>query len=455
MARIVIFVPSLLGTINTIRKVAKDLRANGHTVFFAGLPYSKEMLEGEPFFSVFSSFCQALNDAITQENPSSLFHKYRLERKKGLHYRELIASLVKGCNEGFEEVIEDCQPDLVLIPSASWYAIVWALLAHRFKVPILYFNDSFWIAENSLVPPVRSGLQALMGITGAPRVWLAWKIHNTRKHLREWRERILSNIDYRGLVKSLASAVDFPAELLTQDDQFLRTDALELVLMPQAFDFPHFKRPQRQYCSASVDLTRPECAFPWERLNPNLPVIYCALGTLKALKPKEYIHFYQCVIQAFKPFSREYQLVLCVGKTIDPAMISTVQNVIIAREAPQIALLKRSALMINHAGAGSVKECITLGVPMLLYPLAFDQFGVAARAAFYGVGIKADIRNVTVPGIAASIRKLLTLPAYKMQVKRMQMEFAKAEENSCASKMIAPFLLNSRLKSEVSVRANR
>jgi zeaxanthin glucosyltransferase len=61
-------------------------------------------------------------------------------------------------------------------------------------------------------------------------------------------------------------------------------------------------------------------------------------------------------------------------------------NVIVVDQAPQIELLKRATLCITHAGLNTALESLAYGVPMVAIPIGYDQFGVAARIAYHGVG---------------------------------------------------------------------
>src|SRR5207245_5393392 len=49
------------------------------------------------------------------------------------------------------------------------------------------------------------------------------------------------------------------------------------------------------------------------------------------------------------------------------------------------AVLERGALLVSHAGHGSVMKALWHGRPMVLVPWGRDQPGVAARAAALGV----------------------------------------------------------------------
>lgn len=73
------------------------------------------------------------------------------------------------------------------------------------------------------------------------------------------------------------------------------------------------------------------------------------------------------------------------------------ENVIAVQHAPQLDLLKRAKMMITHGGASSVKECLYSGVPMIVIPTPVEDLqGNAARVVYYGVGVRADLRKLTV-----------------------------------------------------------
>lgn len=60
-------------------------------------------------------------------------------------------------------------------------------------------------------------------------------------------------------------------------------------------------------------------------------------------------------------------------------------NARVERHAPHAAVLERSALLVSHAGHGSVMRALWQGVPMVLVPWGRDQTGVAERARRLGV----------------------------------------------------------------------
>ncbi|HYU58665.1 MAG TPA: nucleotide disphospho-sugar-binding domain-containing protein [Actinomycetota bacterium] len=78
--------------------------------------------------------------------------------------------------------------------------------------------------------------------------------------------------------------------------------------------------------------------------------------------------------------------VLTLGPDHDPDELSTIPpNVRVERTISHSAVLGREALLVSHAGHGSVMKALWYGRPMVLVPWGRDQPGVAARAATLGV----------------------------------------------------------------------
>jgi zeaxanthin glucosyltransferase len=97
------------------------------------------------------------------------------------------------------------------------------------------------------------------------------------------------------------------------------------------------------------------------------------------------------------------------GNNIELADLGAVpSNVIVVDQAPQIELLKRATLCITHAGLNTALESLAYGVPMVAIPIGYDQFGVAARIAYHGVG-----ESLGVDVLHALIEKVLNTHSYR------------------------------------------
>jgi UDP-glucoronosyl and UDP-glucosyl transferase len=63
-------------------------------------------------------------------------------------------------------------------------------------------------------------------------------------------------------------------------------------------------------------------------------------------------------------------------------------NTVVVRVAPQIELLKRSALCITHAGLNTTLEALAQGVPLVAIPIGYDHGErIRLSPAFYRIRI--------------------------------------------------------------------
>ncbi len=72
----------------------------------------------------------------------------------------------------------------------------------------------------------------------------------------------------------------------------------ELILCPQAFDFPGTVRKQGSYyVESSIDLKREEPPFSWAQIDTRKPLVYCSFGSQSHLLPGSE-RFFRVVIEA-------------------------------------------------------------------------------------------------------------------------------------------------------------
>jgi hypothetical protein len=86
---------------------------------------------------------------------------------------------------------------------------------------------------------------------------------------------------------------------------------------------------------------------------------------------------------------------------------------------PHSEVLKRSCLLVSHAGHGVVAKALYYGVPMVLVPWDRDQPGVAARAAALGVGEAISRRDFNEQRLASAIRNVLGTSTYRENARRI------------------------------------
>jgi UDP:flavonoid glycosyltransferase YjiC (YdhE family) len=93
-------------------------------------------------------------------------------------------------------------------------------------------------------------------------------------------------------------------------------------------------------------------------------------------------------------------------------------NARIKRFVPHMQVLKRSSLVINHAGHGIVSKALRFGVPMVLLPWDRDQPGVAARAEKLGVALVVPREEATPERVRAAVAAAFEDPRYLEAARR-------------------------------------
>jgi zeaxanthin glucosyltransferase len=178
---------------------------------------------------------------------------------------------------------------------------------------------------------------------------------------------------------------------------------------PKEFDLPGIPWPPHFHHAGPFfdDAGREPIPFPWEELDGK-PLVYASLGTL--VNGMENI--YKAILGAVGKLPH-IQVVLAKGSNIELAELGQIpSNVIVVEKAPQIELLKRAALCITHAGLNTALESLAHGVPMVAIPIAYDQFGVAVRIVYHGVGESLAVDDLSVDGLHALIQRVLNTPSY-------------------------------------------
>ena len=129
-------------------------------------------------------------------------------------------------------------------------------------------------------------------------------------------------------------------------------------------------------------------------------------------------------------------------------------NVLLVNTAPQLKLLARASLMINHAGFNSVKECIFFGVPMNVYPMTgnTDTPAVAARVVYHGLGVKGNYQKASVEQIGGAIERVLGERSYKQRVEQMGERFRVAEARADSLSLIQAALTGVDLDKQATSR---
>ena len=194
-----------------------------------------------------------------------------------------------------------------------------------------------------------------------------------------------------------------------------------LTQTPKEFDFPSSHLPPQFHHTGPFHdgSGRNDPDFPWDRLTGE-PVIYASMGTLQNGLEGVFSTIAQAVGER-----AGMQLVLSIGPVLDPQQIKSLPaSAIVVNHAPQIELLKRSALCITHAGLNTTLEALTQGVPLVAIPVTNDQPGVAARIAYTKTGAFVPLKELTVSRLTLLIDEVLQNPEYRDNANRLRQVIA-------------------------------
>ena len=176
----------------------------------------------------------------------------------------------------------------------------------------------------------------------------------------------------------------------------------QITQLPEALEFEVVgEKPVRlHYTGPFVDFEqRRAVEFPWERLDGR-PLIYASMGTLQ--NGSEAI--FRTIAKACAGLHA--QLLISLGGGLEPASLGRLPgDPLVVSFVPQLEILKRSAMVITHAGLNTVLESLCEGVPMVAVPLAHDQPGVAARVKARGACVVVPQHRLS----AARLRKAVML----------------------------------------------
>jgi MGT family glycosyltransferase len=155
--------------------------------------------------------------------------------------------------------------------------------------------------------------------------------------------------------------------------------------------------------------------FPWSRLDPSRPLVYASMGTLQ----NGVLRTFRVIAEACAGL--DLQLVISLGGGQSPELLGDLPgDPIVVGYAPQLELIRQSALTISHGGLNTALESLERGVPMVVLPVTYDQPGVGARVEHSGVGRSIPVGRLTVDRLRNAVRTVLDYPAYGERARWLQ-----------------------------------
>jgi zeaxanthin glucosyltransferase len=171
--------------------------------------------------------------------------------------------------------------------------------------------------------------------------------------------------------------------------------------------------------------------FPWERIDPSRPLVYVSMGTLQ----NGVLRTFRMIAEACAGL--DVQLVISLGGGQNPALLDDLHgDPVVVGYAPQLDLIRKSALTISHGGLNTALESLACGVPMVVLPVTYDQPGVGARVEWAGVGRSIPVARLTLERMRVAVHTVLRDPAYRARARLIRSSIERADGLNHAAELI-------------------
>jgi MGT family glycosyltransferase len=373
MSTVIFYSLPFVGHINPALPLVAELVQRGEQVFF----YATEDFQGkiESSGAVFRSYGPLdLSGAPLLDNPFKVCE---------LYFRSF-PEIVSKCLPEAREI----QPDYIMHDTT----IPWGtLIAEQLQVPSVGSQAVLLIKSEMLLfnIPMAAHMMALYMTARQEARSIAHALKTVADTYHTQSKPILESIHYNG--------------------------DLTIVYTSRAFQpWQHLFKENFVFIGPSISDRNEQLDFPLERLGDR-PIIYISLGTLFNKQPD----FFRTCLQAFA--DTDYQVVLSTGRGIHVEELGPLpENFLAAQYVPQLPILSRAALFINHAGINSVLEAFWYGVPMLMFPpTGGDHPWVAQCVAKVGAGKVYRKPRITASKLRSLAESVLTPPSYARASERI------------------------------------
>lgn len=199
------------------------------------------------------------------------------------------------------------------------------------------------------------------------------------------------------------------AELLERVDR-------ALVLTSPAFDFPSRLPANVEYVGPQLDpvAATPAWDSPWPR-GDDRPLVVVGLSTTH----QGHDSMLERIVGALATLPVR-ALVTTGGATLRSTPPA---NVHVARFVPHAQVLPEAAVVVTHAGLGTVHAALAHGLPLVCLPIGRDQPDNAARVVWHGAGLRLSSKSSSTT-IGAAVQRVLGEPAFAASAGRLAAAFA-------------------------------
>jgi UDP:flavonoid glycosyltransferase YjiC (YdhE family) len=181
-------------------------------------------------------------------------------------------------------------------------------------------------------------------------------------------------------------------------------EAADLVLhaTDRVFDYSFDRLPSRHHYVGPLGIWEPRRERPAYLDDPGNPWVLVSISSQR----QDDIALAEAALQALA--AEPVRVLVTLGPEHDPSELSGhPANARIEKTVSHSAVLEHAALLVSHAGHGTVMKALWLGKPMVLIPWGRDQPGVAARAEALGVAEVVPCEYATADTIRSAAKRVL------------------------------------------------
>ncbi len=213
------------------------------------------------------------------------------------------------------------------------------------------------------------------------------------------------------------------------------SNELGLVFCPKLLNNPSDKLSFQKFVGPCIDVERDYSEdFDFSQIkSPNKKNVLVSIGTLLS---NEAPKFYNRIVNEFKDCS--YNIIV----TTNPEIIDKwPQNFIVSKRIPYLEVLRYVDVVITHGGANTVCDSIGLGIPLVVIPMAYDQYYLGDQIAENKLGFRFRYKRLKDYILRQSVDQMLeSNNIYKQNVDRLSRRFKEAGGANKAAEYIEDYI---------------
>jgi MGT family glycosyltransferase len=289
--------------------------------------------------------------------------------------------------------------------------------AEAARVPCVGLSANVYLFPQPGVPPFGPGLLPAKNVAG---------------RVRDWAIRTITMREFgKGAKTFNATRRALGLNPLRHPFGQLKSLAKHLVMTSAAFDFQSpTPPPQLVYAGPAMDDPAWTDAWvsPW-RGDDRRPLVLVGFSTTF----QNQVDVLRRVVTALGGLG--VRAVVTTGPAIDVATLQAPSNVHVCASAPHSELLKQTALVVTHAGHGTVIRSLAAGVPLVCMPMGRDQNENAARVVYRGVGVRLS-PSAAPDRISQAISTTLNTSAYRDRARELGEQLVRDARESPAVRVL-------------------